>query len=146
MKINVEKVQGAKLVAFDDFAIEELNKFKTGGVYEVEIKRHRNPDFHRKVFQFFQFCFHYWKGDYEFQSEAKQFDVFRKELTISAGFYEAFYNIKGEVRVEAKSLSYGSMEQSEFEECYSALIGAAMRDIFAGSDDPNIYNQLLSYF
>ena len=146
MKVNVEKLQGAKLVAFDDFAIEELNKFKTGGVYEVEIKRHRNPDFHRKVFQFFQFCFHYWKGDNEFQSESKQFDVFRKHLTVLAGFYETFSNIDRGVRVEAKSLSYGSMSQSEFEECYKALIGAAMKHIFNGSDDPNIYNQLLSYF
>jgi len=145
VKINVEKLPGAKLVAWDDYSVDEMNKCKTGGVYEIEFKRHRNPDFHRKVFAFFQFCFMHWKGDNEFQHEAKQFDVFRKHLVATAGYYDSFYNIHGEVRVEAKSLSYGSMGQSEFEECYSALINAALKNVFKTNDD-NVYNQLLGFF
>ncbi len=145
MKINMEKRQGGTLTPWDDYALEELAKFKTNEVYEVEIKRVRNPSFHRKVFSFFQFCFWHWKGDNEFQSEAKQFDVFRKHLTVLAGFHESFYKIDGSVRVEAKSLSFGSMSQSEFEECYHALIQAALKHIFKTNDE-NIYNQLLGYF
>ncbi len=60
MKINMEKRQGGTLTPWDDYALEELAKFKTNEVYEVEIKRVRNPSFHRKVFSFFQFCF--WHG------------------------------------------------------------------------------------
>ncbi len=146
MKLNVEKLPGSRLVAYDDYAVDKLNKFKTGEVYEVEIKLTRNPQFHRKVFAFFQFCFSHWKGDNEFQNESKQFDVFRQNLTVLAGFYESFYNIKGEARVEAKSLSYGSMGQAEFEECYSALINAAIKHIFAGSNDEILYNRLLGFF
>jgi len=146
MIINMEKTHGAKLVAFDDYDVEKLNKFKTGDVYEVEIKLKRNQKFHKKVFSFLNFCFAHWKGDNEFQDEAKQFDVFRANLTVLAGFYDSFYNIKGEVRVEAKSLSYGSMSQEEFEKFYTAAINAAMKHIFNNSNDEVLYSRLLSFF
>jgi hypothetical protein len=145
MKVNMEKLPGGKLIPWDDYAIEELNKFKTNEVYEVEIKRTRNPQFHGKVFSFLQFCFWHWKGDNEFQSEHKQFDMFRRNLTVLAGYREEFYKIDGSVRVEAKSLSYGSMSQSEFEDLYNALIQAALTHIFKTNDE-KIYNQLLGYF
>ena len=139
------KHAGGMLVPASDLDLETLNKFKTGGQYTIEIKKSRNPAFHRKAFAFFNFCFEYWKGDNEFQSEVKQFDVFRKNLTCLAGFYDSFYNIKGEVRIEAKSLSFGSMKQKEFEECYLSLINASIKHIFneAGSD---IENKLLAFF
>lgn len=145
MKIEMIKQPGGLLCPASDMELEKLNKFKTGEQYVIEIKLSRNPGFHRKVFAFFQFCFHHWKGDNEFQSESKQFDVFRNNLTVLAGYYEQYFNIKGELRIEAKSLSFSSMEQGEFEECYKALILAAMKHIFKTTDN-NTYNQLMSFF
>ena len=145
MKIEVIKQPGGVLTAASDMELESLNKFKTGCQYSIEIKLSRNPAFHGKVFAFFNFCFQYWKGGNEFQCEKKQFEVFRKHLTCMAGFYESFYNIKGDLRIEAKSLSYDSMSQEEFEECYHALINAAMKHVFK-SIDKNTENQLLSFF
>ncbi len=145
MKIEMIKQPGGLLVPASDMELEKLNKFKTNGQYSVEIKLSRNPDFHRKVFAFFNFCFEFWKGDNEFQSETKQFDIFRKHLTCLAGFYEQYSNIHGEIRVEAKSLSFSSMKQEEFEECYLALIRAALKHIFVGAN-VNIENQLMDFF
>ena len=139
------KRPGGLLVPASDMELEKLNKFKTDGQYSVEIKLARNPKFHRKVFSFFNFCFEYWKGDNEFQSESKQFDIFRQHLTCLAGFYDQFSNIHGEVRVEAKSLSFSSMKQEEFEECYLALIRAALKHVFQGAG-VNIENQLMEFF
>ena len=48
--------------------------------------------------------------------------------------------------MEAKSLAYGNMEQEEFERCYNALIKAAIKHIFAGTDDQNVWNQLQGFF
>lgn len=141
----MQKQAGGLLLPASDMEAEKLTKFKTGEFYEIEIKQSRNPQFHRKVFAFFNFCFEYWKGDNEFQSEIKQFDVFRSHLTVLAGFYDSFYNINGDVRIEAKSLSYSSMSQNEFEECYSALINAAMKHVFVGSGEL-IKNKLISFF
>jgi hypothetical protein len=139
------KQPGGVLLPVSDMELEKLNRFKTGEQYSIEIKLTRNPAFHRKVFAFFNFCFKYWKCDKEFQSETRQFDVFRNNLTVIAGFYDQYVSIHGEVRVEAKSLSFSSMTQEEFEECYNALVNAAMKHVFKTADD-NTYNQLLSFF
>jgi len=145
MKIQIIKQPGGLLCPASDMELEKLNKFKTGEQYEIDIKLTRNPGFHRKVFIFFHFCFEHWKGDREFVSETEQFRVFRNNLTVLAGFYIELFNIKGEVRIEAESLSFASMDQERFEECYSALINAAMRKIFLTADE-NTYNQLVSFF
>lgn len=145
MKIQIIKQPGGLLSPASDMELEKLNKFKTGEQYTVEIKLTRNPSFHRKVFAFFNFCFEFWKGENDFVSESRQFDVFRQNLTVLAGFYVKYYNIHGGVRVEAKSLSFSSMSQEEFEECYNALIQAALRHIFVDAD-VNTENKLMSFF
>ena len=139
------KGAGGVLSPMLDIDAEALTKFKTGECYEIEIKRTRNPAFHRKVFAFFNFCYAHWKGDNEFQNEQKQFDVFRSNLTVLAGYYDSFFSIKGEPRIEAKSLSYGSMSQDEFEDLYHALVNAAMRKIFTGCG-VDIENKLIGFF
>ena len=147
MKINMIKHPGGMLVGASDFELERLNKYQTGGEYEVEIKLVRNPKFLRKMMAFFRFCFAHWNGGlvHEFCSEKEQFERFRKDLTILAGFYFTTVRLDGSTRVEAKSLSFSSMDEEEFQECASALINAAMRHIFTWSND-SIDNQLRSFF
>lgn len=38
------------------------------------------------------------------------------------------------------------MEQDEFEECYSALINAAIKHVFQNTTDENILNRLMGFF
>ncbi|OBX09588.1 hypothetical protein QV08_01215 [Gallibacterium salpingitidis] len=149
MIIEMVKGAGGTFVAADDMYLPALQKFKNGEMYEVEVKRTRNPQFHRKVFSFFKFCFEHWAADkteWKYFDERKQFNTFRKNLTVLAGFKEVSYTIDGRVRVEAQSLSYGNMEQDEFETCYSALINAALKHIFNNTTDQNIINQLYAFF
>ena len=145
MKINMIKQRGGILIPASDADEEKLTKFHTGEIYPVELKGSRNPAFHSKMFVFFNFCFQYWKCDREFLSEAKQLEVFRKNLTVLAGFYDEFWTIKGTLRIEAKSLAYSNMEPDEFEECYKAMINAAITHIF-GDADYDIQNRLMSFF
>ena len=145
MKIAVIKQAGGIFAPASDIEYDKTTKFKTGELYEVEIKLHRNPQHHRKMFAFFNFCFSHWGGDNIHQDEAAQFDTFRKHLTVLAGYHIHTFDIKGNLRVEAKSLSFSSMQQEEFEQCYSALINAALKHVFKTTDD-NTYNQLLSFF
>lgn len=145
MKINMIKQRGGILIPASDADEEKLTKFHTGEIYPVELKGSRNPAFHSKMFVFFSFCFQYWKCDREFLSEAKQLEVFRKNLTVLAGFYDEFWTIKGTLRIEAKSLAYSNMEPDEFEECYKAMINAAITHIF-GDADYDIQNRLMSFF
>jgi len=132
VKINMIKTAGGNLWPMDDLDAEKLIKFKTGESYEIEIKLSRNPAFLRKVFAFFNFCFDHWDGTkvHEHASPAQQFDTFRKDLTILAGFYTQRVRLDGSFRTEAESLSFGSMTEERFQECYTALTRAAMKHIF----------------
>lgn len=149
MQIDLVKHPGGVFSPVNDSDLERLHRFKNGETYTADIKLTRNPKFHRKVMAFFGFCFSHWCADRAglgSADETTQFNRFRKDLTILAGFYDTVTNIRGEVRAEAKSLSYAQMEQEEFERCYSSLINAAIKHVFAGTKDPQILNQLQSYF
>lgn len=146
MKINFIKQPGGGLSPADDIEVEKMKKFKNFEMYEGNLKLTRNPAFLRKVMAFFGFCMQYWDGSkvLEHGSESAQFDRFRKDLTILAGYYEQTIRLNGEIRVEAKSLAFASMSEEEFQECYSALINAALKHI--NFNDDNAYHQLLGFF
>ena len=147
MKINFIKQPGGTLTPADDMDADQMIKFKTGGMYEVDIKLVRNPQFLAKVMVFFQYCMDHWDGDkvMEHGTPQAQFDRFRRDMTILAGYYEQTVRLDGSIRTEAKSLSFGSMEEKEFHDCYQALISVAMQKIFRGSDD-EVYNKLVGFF
>jgi len=149
MKLEMVKGYGGILAPASELVADKLTKFKSGEIYIIEIKKTRNPQFHAKVFAFFNFCFEYWSAentDLEHMEEPDQFDVFRKNLTVLAGYYDTYCKIGGGVRIEAKSLSFGNMEQEEFEAYYSALINAAIKNIFADTTDEKILNRLQGFF
>lgn len=149
MQIEMLKSAGGVFVPALDHDLPRLNRFKNGEQYTVKIKLTRNPAFHRKMFAFFHFCFEHWCADMaglEGMDEHSQFEKFRNDLTILAGFHYRVFNIRGDVRFEAKSLAYANMGQEEFERCYSALIEAAIQNIFSKTDNKTINSRLLSFF
>jgi len=149
LQIDLVKHPGGVFSPASDSDLERLQRFKNGETYTAEIKLTRNPAHHRKAFAFFNFCFAHWAADragLEHMDEHSQFDRFRKDLTILAGFYEQTVRLNGEVRTEAQSLAFSNMDQEQFERCYSALINAAIKHVFAGTTDPAILNRLQSFF
>lgn len=150
MKLDFIKTHGGVLIPANDMTADKMQKFKTGEPYEVDIKLSRNPAFHRKVFAFFAFCFEHWSSDkthWDNMSAAKQSESFRKELIKLAGFTDVAYSIDGQsFTVEAKSLSFANMAQDEFEECYNALINAAIKHVFGNTRDEKILNRLQGFF
>lgn len=149
MQIEMVKNAGGVFCPAFEHDLPRLTKFKNGEIYTAEIKLTRNPAFHRKAFAFFNFCFAHWSAEragLEHMDESTQFDRFRKDLTILAGFYEQTVRLNGDIRTEAKSLAYANMESDEFERCYSSLINAAIKHVFAGTKDENILNQLRNFF
>ena len=149
MKINFIKQAGGMLLPANDIEEERMARFKTGQLYEIEIKESRNGSFHRKVFSFMNYCFQFWCADRAGLGEMNQhaqFEAFRKQMTISAGYYDIVAMVNGGQTVEAKSLSYSSMSQEDFEHYYSALINAALKHIFGNTQDQDVINQLYSFF
>ncbi|PCI53667.1 MAG: hypothetical protein COB36_12090 [Alphaproteobacteria bacterium] len=150
MKLDMIKGPGGALSPASDEVADKMSKFSTGDIYPVEIKRARNPRFHGKVFKFFEFCLGHWSAEkthWENMDSASQGESFRKQLTIQAGYFTQTYSLDGTgFVIEAKSLSFGNMEQEEFEACYSALINAAIKTVFAGTTDEVILNRLQGFF
>lgn len=144
-EINMIKLAGGIFAPANDREMERLNRFKTGAIYPVMIKQSRNPAFHGKVFAFFSFCFEHWGCPGGCMDEAGQFNVFRNHLTCLAGYYDTYYGIDGKKRIEAKSLSFGSMSQEEFEQFYTAATNAAMKHLFKSADDAT-FNKLMGFF
>ena len=53
--------------------------------------------------------------------------------------------LDGTGRTEAESLSFASMSEERFQECYLALIRASLKHVFH-SADVNTENQLMRFF
>lgn len=116
-------------MAMDD----ALQSIQPGEVLKVKYSKVRNPRFHNKGMKLFRFVFDALPDPNQVSyrgaliTPLKDFDTVRKELTIKAGFYEIVGKIDGSVKLEAKSLSFSSMEEDEFKKVYSALIDVALQ-------------------
>ena len=150
MIIPMIKNAGGVFCPADDMYLDKLKKLENGGLYEISLKKRNNPKLHRKLFAFFKFCFdHYVADNTEMvcADEAKQFNHFRKRLTILAGFFDEFINFDtGEIHREAQSLKWYEMDDIERGECLSAVINAAIKYVFNDTKDENILNQLYAFF
>lgn len=119
-------------------AAEWLAKKKLGATIAVEPHEMRNGPFFRKWWALVQLGYDYWSEsavtiEYRGQPVLPEFERFRKDVTISAGFYYPVVNLKGEVRIEAESLKWGSMSEERFTELFDATIQVMLQRVFNGT-------------
>ena len=104
--VLVKTLNGA-LAPADEEARALIEKLKAGQGVRATIRRTRNIKFHRKAFALFKLAFDVWEPvtplEYQGLPVAKDFDRFRKDMTILAGFYKAVYNARGEVSWRRKA-------------------------------------------
>ncbi|MND38629.1 hypothetical protein D3C76_47640 [compost metagenome] len=127
---------GGVLVPDNDETADWLQKKKTGAVLCAEFTQPRNYKFLKKMMALFHCCFDHftdqqdWSQQYRGMKIEPSFDLFRKQLTILAGHYDATYDIRGNVRLEAKSLSFANCTEEEAERIYQDVISAAIKQVF----------------
>ena len=126
MDMVLVKTPNGALAPADEEARALIEKLKAGQGVRATIRRARNVKFHRKAFALFKLAFDVWEPvtplEYQGLPVAKGFDRFRKDMTILAGFYKAVYNARGEVRLEAESLSFAAMSEERFETVFRAVL------------------------
>lgn len=118
-------------------ATEWLSKKKLGATILVEPREMRNGAFFRKWWALVKLGYDYWSEsaatiEFRGQPVLPEFGRFRKDVTISAGFYYPVVNLKGEVRIEAESLKWGSMTEERFTQLYDATIQVLLARVFNG--------------
>lgn len=110
-----------------------FKKIKIGEDVRGNFKRYRNPAFHRKYMALLNIAFDIWEPgeiDYKYGVPEKNFDRFRKDVAILAGFYEPVIRLDGSVRIEPKSISFANMDQDEFQELYSKTIDVLIKHVY----------------
>lgn len=100
---------------------DKASKIKHGEVIQVEFKRIRNPKFHKKYFALLQIVAEY---DDRYDTVNDVLLVMKLKL----GHYRTIVNTDGRVIYVPKSISFGSMEQIDFEDFYSRTINKILSD------------------
>lgn len=135
---------------------DSVSRIKNGALVHAEVKQPRNPYFHRKFYAMLNFAFDYWEPEpIEIEGEIvqieKNFERFRKDMLICAGYRTIVVNIKNEARYEAESISFSSMDDLRFQEVYGNVFSAVWRLVLSSiqgmtpENVENSINQLLSF-
>ena len=122
-----------------DSKTEEFHrKTKLGNMVHGDIKQMRNAAFHRKFFALLNLAFEYWNPgeiNHEYGTPEKNFERFRKDLTILAGYYHIVIRLDGTAKPEADSIKFGRMDQATFDALYQNVLSVIMKKI-------NVLNKL----
>lgn len=118
-------------------AIEWLRKKRGGALILVEPREPRNGGFFKKWFALVEMAYSYWADaaetlEFKGQPVRPSFTRFRKDVTILCGYYEAVTNLRGEIRIEAASISWASMDENTFGKLYDATIAVLLSKVFNG--------------
>ena len=136
MEVILTKGPGGALVPLDECESAKIGRIRTGAVVRAEIAQMRNGAFFRKWWVLAKYAFDLWSEtvepiEYRGQKVLPEFQRFRKDLTIMAGYYTPVFNARGELRLEAKSIAWANMSEDEFERLYSATIDVVLSKILA---------------
>jgi len=137
MKLHVIKTQtGLKPCYNSDYDI--YSKIPLNEVFEIEYKKPRNYEFHKKYFGLLKLAF-------ENQELFSNITDMREDVTIMAGFFELRENkISGEITKKAKSISFAQMDEIEFSELYEKTKDVICK--WLGVTDESIEEEIHQYF
>lgn len=151
-ELILTKTVSGQLAPADPQAVEYVGKLKLGQSLRAVVTKQRNPAFHRKHFALLNFAFDHWEPEgkqYKGEPVQKNFEQFRRDVTILAGYFDTTYTLKGEVRLVPKSISFASMDNDEFSALYNATINVILSRIltkYTRDDLDNVIDQLLMGF
>ena len=132
MKVYLSKTQ-VGLIPADNHTIEWFNKLKFGAVVSADFKRVRSYRFLKKYFALLNLAFDQWEPgeiNSKYGVPEKNFDRFRADVTILAGFFESTIRLDGSVRIEPKSVSFAKMTEDEFGELYSKTVDVLIKHVY----------------
>lgn len=121
--------------------LDAITKLPVGQPLRVKVTKMRNVQFHRKIMALINLLYEKWEPNIEDMPKflqdrgivpEKNWDRFRKDLIIRAGFFNAVFRLNGDVRVEAKSMSFGSMSEDDAEKLFDKILDVGLKQIYLG--------------
>ncbi len=119
-------------------AEEIIAKMKQGQIMALKFLLPRNYGFLKKFFALLNVGFENWnpgKIDHKHGIPEKNFDRFRNDVTILAGYFDTTIRLDGSVRVEARSISFAKMTAETFEKLYSAVVNVLIKHVYGKDMD-----------
>lgn len=149
--LHFAKSPSGLLVPADPQSVDYVGRLAANEGFIAQVRQYNNIGFHRKLFALFKLAFDAWEpGELRYRGEVvrKSFDRFRRDLTIVAGYHDTAIDLRGRVRLEAKSLNFGSMEQGEREALFSSVVDVVLGRIltrYTRADIENVLAQVLEF-
>ncbi len=134
MQIRLTK-RGDSLVPFDDDSQDWLRLKNDRQYFECDISTPRNVAFNRKFFALLNVAFPYWEPeslDTKHGKAEKNFEQFRKDLIIIAGYWDLVPRLIGDPIVIAKSISFAKMDNEEFTVFYDKVLSVIIQRVLKG--------------
>lgn len=151
MEIMVIKTAAGHIIPSLEVDFDKLKRFKIGVPFSVTVKQPRNSKFHRKFMAMLNIGFDAFEVEVKEHNGfpvQKDFDRFRKDVIIAAGFYDLVSDIKGNVKAKAKSISFSNMDDEKFERVYSAAINVLLQRVlksYTRDDLDRVVDQVLGF-
>lgn len=152
-EIEVVKTSTGKLRGYtqdDQKRYEKMRAFidelEPGEFFGMKYWQEPDPILHRKLMALFRLGFEHWEPargrkrlTYKGHAIEKNFDRFRKDILIQAGYFEASYDAKGRVHLEPLSLAYGRMTDEKKREVLEAVTRVLLERVL---NDTYTYDEL----
>lgn len=130
----------------DDDSYDEKRKLRNGETYTAEIHLARNTKFHNKYMKFMRVSFSCLPQAVQDKYFAGRWENWRNELELVAGSYEVVFSLETrKMEHRHKSVAYGKMSESEFEDLYDRVKDAAWA-IIGKYVTPEMFEQILIDF
>lgn len=115
----IKKINGS-YIPYDEYDGVESQKIKVGTV--IKFNKARNYKFHKKAFHLLNIGF-------ENQEKYKTFEMYRKIMTILAGYFEYATGKDGIKYPIPDSISYDKMSAEKFDQYFEAMSKVVADDL-----------------
>lgn len=136
-KITLIKGLNGSLKPAYDSDYELVKKIPLNEPITFEWSKPRNYKFHKKFFALINLV-------YQNQEIYNNIEHLRKDLTISAGYYDLRHNFEGLEIQEAKSISFAKMDELDFSEFYNRIVEVIVK--WLGIDKQDVIDNVQQYF
>jgi hypothetical protein len=127
-----------------------FDRVKVGEVIKVEFSKPRNSAFHSKYFALLNIGYDAFEPNtlHKGVMVDKNFNLFRKDIIIQAGFYTVTVNLNGELRLIANSISFSNMGEEEFNDLYNKSVNVILQKVltnYTRADLDEVVQQVLRF-
>jgi hypothetical protein len=139
------------LVPSSQDSLDWFDSVENGADVDVTVTIPRNKKFHNKFFVMLRVAYdnREWpEVKTQYGMARCSFELFRKYVTVKAGYYTPELTPRGEVRVTAKSISWANMKQEEFDQLYSDALDVILAEFLSNwtrKDMNEAVAQMLSF-